>query len=107
MHADTPTLLRNRQQRRCRADCHLQATHESPRFGRAECVGVTSIAGHFCIDALKAISPLPVVDMISEVSREIETRGLKRIGITGTRNGDGDPLLWGHYQCRDHPAKRA
>ena len=51
----------------------------------AECVGVTSIAGHFCIDAFKAISPLPVVDMISEVSRALETRGLKRIGIIGTR----------------------
>jgi aspartate racemase len=51
----------------------------------AECVGVTSIAGHFCIDDFKAVSPLPVVDMIAEVSRAIETRGLKRIGIIGTR----------------------
>jgi len=51
----------------------------------AECAGVTSIAGHFCIDAFKSISPLPVVDMISEVSRALETRGLKRIGIIGTR----------------------
>ena len=50
----------------------------------AECAGVTSIAGHFCIDAFKAISPLPLVDMISEVSRALETRGLKRIGIIGT-----------------------
>jgi aspartate racemase len=50
----------------------------------AECAGVTSIAGHFCIDAFTAISPLPVVDMISEVSRALETRGLKRIGIIGS-----------------------
>ena len=48
-------------------------------------VAVTSIAGHFCIDDFKAVSPLPVVDMIAEVSRSIEARGLKRIGIIGTR----------------------
>jgi aspartate racemase len=51
----------------------------------AECVVVTSIAGHFCIDAFKAVSPLPVVDMISEVNRAVEQRGIKRIGILGTR----------------------
>src|SRR6201999_1317144 len=51
----------------------------------AECVGVTSIAGHFCIDDFKAVSPLPVVDPIAEVRSAIETRGLKRIGIIGTR----------------------
>jgi len=51
----------------------------------AECVAVTSIAGHFCIDDFKAVSPLPVVDLIDEVSRAIERRGLKRIGILGTR----------------------
>jgi aspartate racemase len=51
----------------------------------AECVVVTSIAGHFCIDAFKKVSPLPVVDMISEVGRAIEKRGFKRIGILGTR----------------------
>ena len=46
---------------------------------------VTSIAGHFCIDEFKVSSPLPVVDLISEVKRAIEQRGLKRIGILGTR----------------------
>jgi aspartate racemase len=51
----------------------------------AECVVVTSIAGHFCIDAFKAVSPLLIVDMISEVGRAIEKRDLKRIGILGTR----------------------
>ncbi len=51
----------------------------------AGCVCVTSIAGHFCIEDFNAVSPLPVVDMIAEVSRAIEARGLKRIGILGTR----------------------
>jgi aspartate racemase len=51
----------------------------------AECVVVTSIAGHFCINEFKAVSPLPVVDMIVEVCAAVEKRGLKRIGILGTR----------------------
>jgi len=51
----------------------------------ANCVAVTSIAGHFCIEAFKTLSPLPVVDMIAEVKRAIEQCGLTRIGILGTR----------------------
>jgi aspartate racemase len=46
---------------------------------------VTSIAGHFCIEAFKAVSPLPVVDMIAEVNQAIVQRGFERIGILGTR----------------------
>ena len=86
VHADTPTLLSNL----ARNDAVAQIAIYTRLTNRlvsaaAECVGVTSIAGHFCIDDFKAISPLPVVDMIAEVSRAIETRGLKRIGIIGTR----------------------
>ena len=86
VHADTPTLLRNLASNDAAAQTAIykRLTNRLVSAG-AECVGVTSIAGHFCIDAFKAISPLPVVDMISEVSRALETRGLKRIGIIGTR----------------------
>ena len=57
------------------------------RLGAADagCVAVTSIAGHFCIEAFKAVSCLPVVDMIFEVGQAIQARGVKRIGILGTR----------------------
>jgi aspartate racemase len=86
VHADTPTLLSNL----ARNDTAVQTAIYSRLTNRlvsagAECVAVTSIAGHFCIDDFKAVSPLPVVDMIAEVSRAIETRGLKRIGIIRTR----------------------
>jgi aspartate racemase len=86
VHADTPTLLRNLASNDTAAQTAIyeRLTNRLVSAG-AECVGVTSIAGHFCIDAFKAISPLPLVDMISEVSRALETRGLKRIGIIGTR----------------------
>src|SRR5277367_2798017 len=86
VHADTPTLLSNLARNDAAAQIAIY-TRLTNRLvsAAAECVGVTSIAGHFCIDDFKVISPLPVVDMIVEVSRAIETRGLKRIGILGTR----------------------
>lgn len=86
VHADTPTLLRNLACNDAAAQTAIyeRLTNRLVSAG-ADCVGVTSIAGHFCIDAFKTVSQLPVVDMISEVSRALETRGLKRIGILGTR----------------------
>jgi aspartate racemase len=86
VHADTSTLLSNL----ARNDAVAQTAIYNRLTNRlvsaaAECVGVTSIAGHFCIDDFKAVSPLLVVDMIAEVTRAIEARGLKRIGIIGTR----------------------
>jgi aspartate racemase len=51
----------------------------------ANCVAITSAAGHFCIDAFKTESPLPAVDMIAEVNRAAGKLGLARIGILGTR----------------------
>jgi aspartate racemase len=86
VHADTPTLLGNltSNDSEVQTDIYLRLTNRLVAAG-AECVCVTSIAGHFCIDAFKAVSPLPIVDMVSEVSLAIESRGLKRIGILGTR----------------------
>jgi len=86
VHSDTPTLVSNlaRNDAAAQTGIYIRLTNRLVAAG-AECVGVTSIGGHFCIDTFKAASPLPVVDMISEVSRAIETRGLKRVGILGTR----------------------
>jgi aspartate racemase len=86
VHADTPTLLSNLASNDAAAQVaiYMRLANRLVAAG-AECVVVTSIAGHFCIDAFKAVSPLPVVDMISEVGQAIEKRGLKRIGILGTR----------------------
>jgi aspartate racemase len=86
VHADTPTLVGNLASNDAAAQTAIYSrlTNRLVAAG-AGCVCVTSIAGHFCIDRFKAVSPLPVVDMISEVSRAIEARGLKRIGILGTR----------------------
>jgi len=86
VHADSPILLSNLAANDAAAQTAIYSrlTNRLVSAG-AECVSVTSIAGHFCIDDFRVVSPLPVVDMLVEVSRTIEMRGLKRIGILGTR----------------------
>jgi aspartate racemase len=85
-HADTPTLVKNlaSDDKTAQAAIFTRLAKRLATAG-AECVVVTSIAGHFCVDVFKPASPLPVVDMIVEVCRAMEKRGLKRIGILGTR----------------------
>jgi len=86
VHADTPTLLGNLAHQGVDAQVaiYLKLTDRLAASG-AECVAVTSIAGHFCIEAFKVVSKLPVIDMIAEVRETIQGRGFERIGILGTR----------------------
>jgi aspartate racemase len=86
VHADTPTLLEHLASNDAASQVaiYMKLTNRLAA-AEAECVAITSIAGHFCIDAFKASSALPVVDMISEVNRAIAQRAFERIGILGTR----------------------
>lgn len=86
VHADTPTLLKNlaNDDAATQVAIYVKLTNRLAAAG-AECVAITSIAGHFCIEAFKASSALPVVDLICEVNRAIEQRAFERIGILGTR----------------------
>jgi aspartate racemase len=86
VHADAPTLLAN-----LAADAiadqvaiYLALAQRLAAAG-ADCIAITSIAGHFCIDAFRPLSPLPVIDMIAEVRAAVRLSGVKRIGILGTR----------------------
>ena len=86
VHADAPTLLRHlaNNDAASQVAIYMKLTNRLAAAG-ADCVAITSIAGHFCIDAFKASSVLAVVDMISEVNRAIAQRAFGRIGILGTR----------------------
>ncbi len=86
VHADTPTLLRNLTSNDQEAQVAIYSRLTKRLVSAsADCVVVTSIAGHFCIKAFEAESPLPVVNLLTEVTRAVESRGLKRLGILGTR----------------------
>ena len=85
-HADAPTLLRNQASGDADAQVAIYRRLTSRlQAAGASAVAVTSIAGHFCIDAFTAVSPLPVIDMLVEVDRGVEREELRRVGIIGTR----------------------
>lgn len=85
-HADTPRLLDNltRNDKAAQSEIFVRLTRRLAAAG-AGFVAINSIAGHFCIDAFKAESPLPTVDMIAEVNGAVAEAGFSRIGILGTR----------------------
>lgn len=85
-HADTSTLLQNLASNDVAAQVAIYTRLTNRLFAAgAGCVAVTSIAGHFCIEAFKVVSALSVVDMIAEVNVAIQHRGLQRVGILSTR----------------------
>lgn len=49
----------------------------------AEAAAVTSMGGHFCIEELEAISPLPMINAIPILDAEFGRRGFGRIGLLG------------------------
>lgn len=51
----------------------------------AEFAVVPAVAPHIAIDELIARSPLPMVNLLAELRREIEARGLRRVALFGTR----------------------
>jgi len=53
--------------------------------GGAEITAIVAITPHICAAELAAISPLPLIDIVSEVAAEIRARGFKRVGLLGTR----------------------
>ncbi len=85
-HGDAPTLLANlaADRRAQQAAIFVRLTERLARAG-AEFVAVTSIAGHFCRVEFAAASPLPVIDMIDVVARDVAARGVQKLGILGTR----------------------
>jgi aspartate racemase len=86
VHADVRELAQNlaNHDARQQADIFVRLVRRLAAAG-AGAAAVTSMAGHFCIGELKAMSPLPILDAIPEVDAAIRDRNLKTIGILGTR----------------------
>lgn len=85
VHADTVEMISNFQKgaRETQAQIFLKFTE---RLQAADCdaVAVTSMAGHFCIEELTDISPLPVLNAIPAIDARFAADGIKRIGLLGT-----------------------
>src|SRR5215470_14972630 len=85
-HADVGEMGRNLAEgRRAEQAAIFAGLIERMKKAGAEAAAVTSMGGHFCIDELLPISPLPLVHGIHAVDAGIRKSGLKRIGVLGTR----------------------
>ena len=84
-HADVREMSRNLQGGQPKKQAEIFAG----LIGRLKAAGaqvaaVTSMGGHFCINELLPISPLPLVHGIHAVDAAIKRSGLKKIGVLGT-----------------------
>lgn len=53
--------------------------------GGAELSAIVAATPHICADQLVALSPLPLVNMLTEVAGAVRARSLKRVALLGTR----------------------
>jgi aspartate racemase len=65
---------------------YLAGLIESTAAGGAEMAAIVAVTPHICAAELAALSPLPLIDMVSEVADAIRVRGLKRVALFGTRS---------------------
>ena len=85
-HADSKTLLKNQAggNNQAQVDIYVSLAGRLQKCGVGR-LPVTSIAGHFCIRQFRVVSPIPVIDLLDTVRREVSRRGYKRLGLLGTR----------------------
>ncbi len=53
--------------------------------GGAEVATISSVTPHFCIRELLPISPLPLVNIVDEISAAIRASGYRKVALFGTR----------------------
>jgi len=64
---------------------YLCSLIEQMRAGGAEIAAVPAVTPHICRHELKAISPLPLVDILEAVAAEVRSAGYRRVALFGTR----------------------
>jgi len=86
VHADVSDLLRNLTNGAAQeqAEIFLGFVQRLQAAG-ADAAVVTSLAGHFCIQELEAISPLPIINALPEFDKFFAKRKLACVGLLGTR----------------------
>jgi aspartate racemase len=64
---------------------YLAGLTESMAAGGAEFTAIVAATPHICASQFEAISPLPLINMLTEVRHAVNARGLKRVALLGTR----------------------
>ncbi len=86
VHGDIQELIRNNlaDRRDAQAQAFLPLMARLAAAG-CDCAALTSLGAHFCFDELAALSPLPMVSGVAPLDRHFAGRGIRRIGLLGTR----------------------
>jgi aspartate racemase len=85
-HADLGELVKNATAGDAEQQAHVFVKHiRRLAAAGAGVAAITSLTGHFCIKELEALSPVPLLNAIQEIDTTLKKRGLKRVGILGTR----------------------
>lgn len=86
VHGDIQELIRNnladRREEQARAFLPLVQRLKDAGCG---CVALTSLGAHFCLAELSAFSPLPILSGVAPLDPYFAQRGMRRIGLLGTR----------------------
>ena len=85
-HADLVIYLENMKvgKKQQQAEIFLEHIRELQGAG-CDAVAISTMAGHFCIDELEAISPLPILNIIPILNDAFGERGFKKIGLLGSK----------------------
>ncbi len=85
-HADIATYFENMKagDKQKQAQVFLQHVNELHGAG-CDAVAVSTMAGHFCIDELMSISPVPILNIIPMLNEAFQAKGYERIGVLGSK----------------------
>src|SRR5215470_16455579 len=64
---------------------YLAELIRSTAAGGAELTAIVAVTPHICAPQLVRLSPLPLIDLVTEVAAHVRARGLKRVAMFGTR----------------------
>jgi aspartate racemase len=86
VQADVHTLIKNNlADRREEQAAVYAALIDRLKAAGAECVGITSLGGHFCFDETVRLSSLPLVSAVTPLDAYFAGEGIARVGLLGTR----------------------
>jgi aspartate racemase len=85
-HGDIQTLIRNNlaDKRDEQAQVYARSIKQLAAAG-ADCVAITSLGGHFCFAETQALSALPLISGVAPLDEYFQSKGIKTVGILGTR----------------------
>ena len=90
-------------------DRHGLAVYLAGFLSRLKTAGATfgvipAVTPHLCIDELKRITPLPVIDITEVVANHVRARKLSKVALFGTRFVIESDLYGRLRRCRHRPA---